>query len=446
MLPVFLQILGRIILNGKVSGSYNRKSNVLVRTEQMKNFDRLIAAAFLCTALCFAGCNLYLHSLFSGDGSREYRVEADRAAADAEEYGWQHVDLSRYPSILGIYPMEEGGDFFRPEQDYMIREIGGTLYRIDYDADASMTSRKGQIAWGVNLILAAIVALVFCVLFFVRYKVLKPFEQLSEVPCALARGNLTVPLREGKNRFFGKFVWGLDLLRENLEQKKQRELTLQREKKTLLLSISHDIKTPLAAIKLYAKALSKGLYPGREREIGDSIDGKADEIENFVSEIIRASHEDFLSLPVNMGECFLSDVLKEIEMYYGDKLPLVKTELSIGNYADCLLKGDRDRLVEVLQNIMENAVKYGDGRWIDISVAREEDCCLISVRNSGCTIAQEELAHIFDSFWRGANAEKIKGSGLGLYICRKLMEKMDGGIYAEAGDGEMCVTVVARKA
>ncbi len=413
----------------------------------MKSFDRLIAVAFLCTVLCFAGCNLYLSALFSRDGNREYRVEADRAAADVEEYGWEHVDLSPYPSIVGIYPMEEeGGDFFRSNRDYIIREIGGRLYRIEYVSDASAARRKGQTALGANLILGLIAALVFGVLFFVRFKVLKPFEQLSEVPYALARGNLTVPLREGKSRFFGKFVWGLDLLRQNLEQKKQRELALQKEKKTLVLSISHDIKTPLSAIKLYAKALSRGLYPGREREIGDSIDGKADEIENFVSEIIRASHEDILSLPVNMGECFLSEVLGEIEAYYGDKLSLVKTGFSIGDYSDCLLRGDRDRLVEVVQNLMENAMKYGDGRWIDISLAREEDCCLIAVRNSGCGVAQEELAHIFDSFWRGANAEKVKGSGLGLYICRKLMEKMDGGIFAEVRDGEMCVTVVVRKA
>lgn len=413
----------------------------------MKNFDRLIAVVFFCTVLCFAGCNLYLASLFSQDWNREYRVEADRAAADVEEYGWEHVDLSRYPSITGIYPMEgDGGDFFRTEQDYIIREIQGKLYRIEYISEASAAKGKGQIVGGANLILGMTAALVFCMLLFVRNQVLKPFEQLSEVPYALAKGNLAVPLQEERNRFFGKFAWGLNLLRENLEQKKQRELTLQKEKKTLVLSISHDIKTPLSAIKLYAKALSRGLYPGREGEIGDSIDGKADEIENFVSEIIRATHEDFLSLPVNMGECFLSEVLKEIETYYGDKLPLVKTAFSLGGYADCLLRGDRDRLVEVVQNIMENAMKYGDGRWIHISVAREEECCLITVKNSGSTITQEELPHIFDSFWRGANAENVKGSGLGLYICRKLMEKMDGSIYAEAVDGEMCVTVVARKA
>ena len=138
----------------------------------MKRFDRLIAVAFLCTVLCFAGCNLYLSALFSRDGSREYRVEADRAAADVEEYGWEHVDLSPYPSIVGIYPMEEeGGDFFRSNRDYIIREIGGRLYRIEYVSDASAARRKGQTALGANLILGLIAALVFGVLFFVRFKV-----------------------------------------------------------------------------------------------------------------------------------------------------------------------------------------------------------------------------------------------------------------------------------
>lgn len=175
----------------------------------MKNFDRLMVVFFFCTVLCFAGGNLYLASLFSQDGSREYRVEADRAAAEVEEYGWEHVDLSHYPSIVGIYPMEgEGGDFFRTEQDYIIREIHGKLYRIEYFSEASVARRKGQIVWGANLILGFVAAFVFCMLFFVRFRVLKPFEQLSEVPYALARGNLAVPLQEERNRFFWKICVG----------------------------------------------------------------------------------------------------------------------------------------------------------------------------------------------------------------------------------------------
>lgn len=73
---------------------------------------------------------------------------------------------------------------------------------------------------------------------------------MRDIPYELARGNLTAPIKENKYRFFGKFTWGINLLRE---------------KKTLILSLSHDIKTPLSAIHLYAKALSKGLYKEHEK-------------------------------------------------------------------------------------------------------------------------------------------------------------------------------------
>ena len=81
-----------------------------------------------------------------------------------------------------------------------------------------------------------------------------------------------------------------------------------------------------------------------------------------------------------------------------------------------------------------------------MSVSSEENCMLITVKNSGCTLPETELPHVFESFWRGANAGEQKGSGLGLYIARQLMLKMGGEIFAEIVDGEMCVTAVFVKA
>ncbi|MDE6595597.1 MAG: HAMP domain-containing histidine kinase, partial [Oscillospiraceae bacterium] len=231
------------------------------------------------------------------------------------------------------------------------------------------------------------------------------------------------------------------------EQQKKRELDLQKDKKMLLLSLSHDIKTPLSAIKLYSKALSKGLYESREKqlEIAENINAKADEIECYVSQIVTASREDFLSFDVNMEEFYLSELVTKIKEYYTEKLFLIGTEFSVYDYSDCLLNGDFDRSIEVLQNVMENAVKYGDGKSIALNFSEEEGCILITVRNSGCTLADTDLPNVFDSFWRGANAESIAGSGLGLYISRCLMRKMNGEIFAEIKDRVMCVTAVFTK-
>ena len=70
---------------------------------------------------------------------------------------------------------------------------------------------------------------------------------------------------------------------------------------------------------------------------------------------------------------------------------------------------------------MENAIKYGDGKCISIDFSEEEDCRLITVRNSGCSLKQEELINLFDSFYRGSNAGSAKGSGLGLYIVEAML-------------------------
>ena len=91
---------------------------------------------------------------------------------------------------------------------------------------------------------------------------------------------------------------------------------------------------------------------------------------------------------------------------------------------------------------MENAVKYGDGDKITITFSEEEDCRLITVGNTGCTLPETELLHIFESFIRGTNAEHVGGSGLGLYICRQLMHQMGGEILAQIREGWMYVTVI----
>ena len=95
---------------------------------------------------------------------------------------------------------------------------------------------------------------------------------------------------------------------------------------------------------------------------------------------------------------------------------------------------------------MENAIKYGDGKRIRISFGEEEDCTLIQIENSGCSLKKEELPNLFDSFYRGSNSAGMKGNGLGLYICKTLMCKMEGDIFAQMNEDVFCVTIVVRKA
>lgn len=411
----------------------------------MKAFNRIFIIVLTFIAVIFAAANLILFDNDSGSG-KMYRVEIERIAELIDRDSFTESDLSECIYVTEIVKYSDDPDsFYKSGGYYAVREINGKIYRFDYNLSAG---RDSNMIIAVNIIIAVMSVVIIGVMLYIRVRILAPFEKLTDVPYELSKGNLTAPLKADRNRFFGKFIWGIDLLRENMEEQKKRELELQKEKKTLLLSLSHDIKTPLSAIKLYSKALSKGLYTEKEKqtEIAENINLKADEIENYISQIIKASSEDFLHLEVKNGEFYLSELVSRISLYYCEKLKLIHTDFEIADYGDCIIKGDIERSIETLQNIIENAVKYGDGKNIEILFREEDGCQLITVRNSGNTLPDTEILHIFESFQRGTNAADKSGSGLGLYICRQLMHKMNGDIFAEAENGFMNVTCVFQKA
>lgn len=402
----------------------------------MKKFIRLLVVILAAMAAMMTGADFILMRHGQGNEGRPYRVEAQRIAHKIEN--GEAYSLADYSYITNVEKLS--GGFSEVSSDYLIREISGSLYRFEYRPFHG----RGNTVLVFNLCFSAAALLMLGILSYVYVHILHPFEKLSSYPAELAKGNLTLPLREQKSGYFGKFLWGLDLLRETMEHRKASELALQKQNQTMVLSLSHDIKTPLGVIELYASALEKGLYHDEQKrkEIAVSIHGHCEEIRNYVDDIAKAAGDEFLDVEVTDGEFYLSELTDAVRRFYTDKLELLKTGFQIEEPSDCMLRGDLDRSVEVLQNIMENAIKYGDGTWIRLSFSREDDCQLIHISNSGCSLPDSELPHMFDSFWRGSNAGSQSGSGLGLYICRTILRKMNGDIYAEITDGNMTVTAV----
>lgn len=405
----------------------------------MKAFKRLCIAVIVVFLLLAAVLNLFL----VGAKDRNegiYRVEAKRLADEIAETG--NYELEKYPHITGVFTGNDG-ELYISDEHYLIIEAGGMLYRVEYIVGNGQHSIAA-----INCVFGALLLLMIGLLYYIRGHIIVPFGRLNNVPQELARGNLAVAIPEEKSRFFGKFAWGVNLLRESIEDNRKKEITMQRDKKLLLLSLSHDIKTPLSAIKLNAKALAKGLYKDEEkrRAAAESINTRVDEIERFVSEITKAAGEDFMSFEVTQGEAFLSAIITRIDARYAPQLAISGTEFAIQKYDDCILSCDPDRLAECLQNLIENAIKYGDGRRMEISFDKMDGCELITVSNTGCTLETKELPQIFESFHRGNNADRVQGNGLGLFICRRLMGLMNGEVYADIRDKCFYITLVVKMA
>lgn len=283
-------------------------------------------------------------------------------------------------------------------------------------------------------------------LLYIRNRIVKPFHKIFDMPVELSKGHLQGELPEYREKYFGQFVWGISMLRDKLEYQKNKELKLKKDKKMLLLSISHDMKTPLNNIRLYTRALQDHIYEQEEQQTKAllQIDANAVKIETFIAEVIRTSSEDVIEIDVNNSEFYLSELITLIKNIYYEKMKIRNLEFVIEKYDNKLLYGDIDRSLEVCENIIENAIKYGDGQKVIFSFPTEEYHQLLTIYNSGDTVPQSEMNHLFDSFFRGSNTGGKPGNGLGLYICREIMHKMDGDIFASSQENGMSFTLVFR--
>lgn len=421
----------------------------------MKKINLMIAGT-LVVYVFFICAVFFLQKQRMIEYSREYLVEANRIMKGMEEEGCFSMPDLRDMGLIEKVSYLCGDDmqdaeklktFFRSVNGYethiepLIAEgvlLG--IVRFDYPG-----IRKGkEVSWLVPGMLACSALITLTILVYIRNKIIKPFLTLTDIPYELAKGRLQMEIEESRNRYFGKFVWGISMLRDHLKSSKEKNLKLEKEKKMLLFSISHDIKTPLNSIKLYAKAIKQGVYETEEerQHAAVQIERLSGEMEDFVKEIVKSSGEEIVPIEVENTEFYLKDFISMIKSYYEPKCKLMMTDLTIGTYENKLISGDRDKAFEVVENVMENALKYGDGKTVDITFTKEEDCQLIQIKNTGTPVKTEEIPHLFDSFYRGSNVGTQEGNGLGLYISRVLMRKMNGEIFAQAQvDGMLFVLV-----
>lgn len=423
----------------------------------MKKFKQIIAGVVVCY-LCFA---ISFFVWFARQQEREnlkYKAEINQVMQEMKDRGeYYDVDLSNFQYLkkVSFLAQEETIDqskvalFYQNRngvhsnvQLLMIHQQSEGYVRFDYIVE----NANRHLLWFVEGILFVTTIFVIALLFYIHTRILKPFHSLGEMPYELAKGHLQGELEENKNRYFGRFLWGLSMLRDTLKDAKTKEMTLVRDKKLLLLSLSHDIKIPLSAIKLYTKALRENIYETKEEQThaAEQIEVHAQEIENFLKEIITASSEDIISIEVENTEFYLKDYVEKIRENYEPKCQIRMTDFSIGEFENRLLKGDMERAFEVMENLLENAFKYGDGVRISIDFYEEDYCQIIRVFNSGKPISVTELPHLFDSFYRGSNVGSKQGNGLGLYISKQIMQKMDGDIFAERCEDGMNFCLVFR--
>lgn len=271
-----------------------------------------------------------------------------------------------------------------------------------------------------------IVAAVFCSLYlvFIDRCIVYPFRKLQGFARHVAEGNLDMPLDMDKNNFFGAFTESFDLMREELNKARENERLANQSKKELVASLSHDIKTPVASIKAVTEVMHIKTCDENQRRQLDIINSKADQINTLITNMFSATLEELQELKVIVTEQssqVLYDLIRAADY---------NCKANIGGIAECIILADGLRLSQVVDNIISNSYKYA-GTSIYVSSVIRGKYLEIGFKDYGRGVSEEELPLIFNKFYRAKNSKEKGGTGLGLYISKYMMEKMEGDIYCE---------------
>lgn len=304
------------------------------------------------------------------------------------------------------------------------------------------------------VIFGSIMTIVFtaCILVAWLYQgILLPLNALKKATKQLQEGNLDYSLQDNiTDDEIGQLCADFEEMRVHLKKEIEVRIQYEQELKELISNISHDIKTPLTAIKGYAEGLLDGVAdtPERREKYVRTIYAKASDMTTLVDELSFYTKIDTNNIPYHFEKVKVNDYFRDCVEDNVPELELVNVTMTYeSNVAEEVqVLGDREQIHRVMNNLIGNAVKYrGDKEQGHIIVRLKEDDRLVwvEVEDNGQGIPANALPNVFERFYRADASRNSKqgGSGLGLAIAKKIIEEHGGTIRAESEPG-MGTTII----
>ncbi len=221
----------------------------------------------------------------------------------------------------------------------------------------------------------------------------------------------------------------LGILQVRKTLKKENALTLQQ--KNFLLSVTHELKSPIASAKLQLQTLQKReLSKEKQQEILASAINDTDRLNNLVENILLAAKIDNNIFPLHSERVNLSDFITQC-ISETTQLFNYKQKVIMDIEKDIFMNIDKTSFLSIVLNLFENAIKYSpEESAITISLKKQYDKITFNLKDEGIGISEEEKKFVFDKFYRVGNEEtrKTKGTGLGLYIVKHIVAQHNGTI------------------
>ena len=274
-------------------------------------------------------------------------------------------------------------------------------------------------------------------------KLIVPLELLSYGAEQIKDGNLDFEMKYESDDEFARVCGDFDEMRLRLKNSVDMQIKYEENRKQLVVGISHDLRTPLTAIKGYVEGLRDGVAntPEKQKKYLNTIYTKACDMDILVDQLFLFSKLDTGNFPFKFDIVNIKEYMNNFYMHVKNEFYGKDVEIFFNNKCSdfCKIKIDCQEMNRVLLNIIENSIKYkGDYNGkIKINLDEEEDFVVLELSDNGKGVEEEELSNLFESFYRGdaSRTNPNEGSGLGLAIAKNIVEAHDGKIVAYNKDG-----------
>jgi len=318
-------------------------------------------------------------------------------------------------------------------------EGDGTVYDISITDSADSQGRVHVMA--KDLFISAFVILISVALvvgLWVYRSIAVPLVKLKKATQNIKEGNLDFVLDVEGNDEFSELCQDFEEMRRRLKESTEEKNLIEKENKELISNISHDLKTPITAVKGYVEGIMDGVAdtPEKMDRYVRTIYNKTNEMDHLINELTFYSKIDTNRIPYTFSKLNVEDYFADCAEEVGLELETRGIELVYANYVekDVMVIADGEQIRRVIHNIIGNVIKYMDKPKgiIQIRIKDVGDFIQIEIEDNGKGIGPKDLPYIFDRFYRtdvSRNSSK-GGSGIGLSIVKKILEDHGGKVWA----------------
>lgn len=309
----------------------------------------------------------------------------------------------------------------------------------------------------VDMFIAIILILIFTSIMLTRWihkGVFNPIKELNLAMCKIKEGNFDYMLSTESKGEIGDLYRNYEDMRLRLKESTEEKGMQEKQNRELISNISHDLKTPITAVKGYVEGIMDGVAdtPEKMDKYIKTIYNKANDMDRLINELTLYSGIDNNRIPYNFHRINVADYFGDCVEEVGLDLESKNIELNYSNLADPDTKiiADPEQMKKVINNIISNSIKYIDKEKgiIDIRILDEMDSIRIEIEDNGKGISAKDLPKVFERFYRtdASRNSSQGGSGIGLSIVKKIVEDHGGYIWATSKEGEgTCMHFVIRK-